>query len=171
MSDDPKVLYTAIYADASKARTDWDSISVLAKEKTVEFDGLTLVHRGTDGKIDVDSHAKGMAKDTVWGAVGGAVVGIIFPPALLASAAVGAGIGAGVGALRSHGDKTEVKHDVEAVLPNGSSGIVALFDLSDGPDVEKVLANADKIIKNEIDPDSTEQIKATVSDKQPVAAS
>ena len=84
---------------------------------------------------------------------------------------LGAGIGAGVGALRNHGDKTEVKHDVEAVLPNGSSGIVALFDLSDGPDVEKVLVNADKIIKNEIDPDSSEQVKATVSDKQPVAAS
>ena len=170
MSDNPKALYTAIYADPSKARTDWDSISVLAKEKTVEFDGLTLVHRGTDGKIDVDSHAKGMVKDTAWGAVGGAVVGIIFPPALLASAAIGAGIGAGVGALRNHGDKTEVKHDVEAVLPNGSSGIVALFEQSEGPNVEKVLVNADKIIKHEIDPDSTEEIQATASDKQPVAA-
>jgi uncharacterized membrane protein len=171
MSDDPKVLYTAIYSDATKARSDWDSISVLAKEKTVEFDGLTLVHRDTDGKIDVDTHAKGMAKDTVWGAVGGAVVAIIFPPALLAGAAVGAGIGAGVGALRNHGDKKEVKHDVEAVLPAGSSGIVALFEQSDGLDVEKVLVNADQIIKNEIDADSTEQIKATVSDKQPVATS
>ena len=63
------------------------------------------------------------------GWVGGGVVGLIFPPALIASAAVGAGVGAIMGGLVSHGQKQEIKADVEDVSPLNSSGIVAVFEV------------------------------------------
>ena len=110
------------------AREDWDTLKQLAKDDMIKVDGLILVSRRTDGKIHVDDDFHETRKGAKWGAVGGAVVGLIFPPALIASAAVGAGVGAGIGGLVSHGQKKEIKADVEDVLPLNSSGIVAVFE-------------------------------------------
>ena len=97
------------------------------------------------------------------GAVGGAIVGLIFPPAFLASAALGAGIGAGAGAIVDRRDKKEIKADVEDVLPPGSSGIVALFEEQWVGDVEKALANADKVATHEVDGDSAADVKSSAA--------
>ena len=108
-------------------------------------------------------------KGAVWGAVGGAVVGLIFPPALLASAAVGAGIGAGAGALVSHGEKDEIKADVEDTLPLNSSGIIAIFEEQWVADIDKALSNASNVTKEKVDKDSADQVKASASENQPDA--
>ena len=91
------------------------------------------------------------------------MVGLIFPPALLASAAVGAGIGAGAGALVSHAQKQEIKADVEETLPVNSSGIVAIFEEQWADDIDKALANAGNVTKEEVDRDSADQVKAAAS--------
>ena len=67
------------------------------------------------------------------------------PPALLAGAAVGAGVGLGVGGLMSHGEKAEIKADVEHTMPLNSSGIVAMFEEQWVTDVEKALSNASNV--------------------------
>jgi uncharacterized membrane protein len=126
MSDAPANLYIATYPDPGVAQEDWDNIKQLAHDKVITLDGLVLVSRDADGKIEVKDNASDVGKGAVWGLVGGAVVGLIFPPALLVSAAVGAGIGAGTGAILDHNQKEDIKADVEDVLPPGSSGIVAL---------------------------------------------
>ena len=92
-TDAPVELYVAAYDDPDAARGDWDAMKQLAQDDVIEVDGLVLVSRGADGKIDVDDDFHEARKGAAWGAVGGAVVGLIFPPAVLASAAVGAGIG------------------------------------------------------------------------------
>jgi len=104
----------------------------------------------------------------VLGAVGGAVIGLIFPPALIASAAVGAGVGAGAGKLLDHQMKSEIKADVEDELPPDSSGIVALFEERWVTEVEKALANADKVSTHEVDPGSVEGVKADAAQAEPV---
>ena len=126
--DNPVDLYIAAYSDAGAAQVDWDAIKQLADDKTIMVDGLVLVSRDADGKIDVkdDFHAVGGA--ATLGAAGGLLVGLIFPPAFLASGVVGAGIGAGVGGLISHKEKKEIKAEVADDLPPNSSGIVALFE-------------------------------------------
>ena len=129
----------------------------------ITLDGLVLVSRDADGKIDVKDNAHDVGRGAAVGAVGGAIVGLIFPPAFLASAAVGAGIGAGGGALLDHEQKNEIKADVEEVLPPGSSGIVALFEERWVDDVEKALGNADQASKHEVDSDSAEEVKATAT--------
>jgi uncharacterized membrane protein len=162
MSDAPVDLYIAAYSDPDAAQADWDDIKQLARDKVITVDGLVLVRRADDGKIEVKDDASDVGVGAVVGAVGGAIIGLIFPPALLASAVVGAGIGAGAGALIDHHAMSEIKADVEDVLPPGSSGIVALFEERWVTDVEKALAKADKISKHEVDSASAEDVKAAV---------
>jgi uncharacterized membrane protein len=159
----PVDLYVAAYADADAARGDWDTIKELANNDTIKVDGLILVSRRTDGKIHVDDDFHETRKGTVWGAVGGAVVGLIFPPSLLAGAAVGAGIGAGAGALVSHGQKKEIKADVEDTLPLNSSGIVAIFEEKWEGDIDQALSNASNVTKEKVDKDSANEVKAAAS--------
>jgi uncharacterized membrane protein len=161
----PVDLYVAAYADPDAARGDWDTIKELANNDMIKVDGLVLVSRGTDGKINVDDDFHETRKGTVWGAVGGAVVGLIFPPSLLAGAAVGAGIGAGAGALVSHGQKKEIKADVEDTLPLNSSGIVAIFEEQWEGDIDQALSNASNVTKEKVDKDSANQVKAAASTK------
>jgi len=158
-SNAPVDLYIAAYMDADAARGDWDAIKQAASDDVIKVDGLVLVSRGADGKINVDDDFHTALKGAKWGAVGGAVIGLIFPPSLLASAAVGAGAGLGIGALKSHREKAAIKADVEDALPPNSSGIVALFEEVWVADVDKALSHADKVTKNEVDADSATEVK------------
>ncbi len=165
-SDAPVDLYIAVYDDADAAQADWDAIKELVKEDVITLDGLVLVSRGDDEKIHVDDTFHETRKGAVIGAVGGLVVGLIFPPAFLASGVVGAGIGAGVGGLVSHHEKKEIKEEVEDVLPPNSSAIVALFEERWVEDVEKALANSDKVTKHEVDRESADEVKAAAESGQ-----
>jgi uncharacterized membrane protein len=167
-SDAPVDLYIAAYDDPDAAKDDWDAIKDLAHEGTIKVDGLVLVSRRADGKIHVDDNLHTTAKGATWGAVGGLVLGAIFPPTLLAGALVGAGVGAGTGALISHGDKEEIKADVEDVLPVNTSGIVAVFEEQWADDIEKSLSKASNVTKKQVDGDSVDQVKAA-AEKQPAA--
>ena len=160
-SDAPMDLYIAAYADADTAQTDWDALDQLESEGVVKLDGVALVTRDAEGKIEVKDTAHTTGKGAAWGAVGGAIVGLIFPPAILGAAAIGAGLGAGTGAIISHSDKQVVKEDVEDVMPDNSSAIVALFEEQWVEQVDKALANADKVSKRDVDSDSAKQTAKT----------
>jgi|SRR4051794_101161 uncharacterized membrane protein len=155
----PVDLYIAAYPDENAARGDWDALKQAASDDVIKVDGLVLVSRGSDGKINVEDDFHTARKGAAWGAVGGAVIGLIFPPSLLAGAAVGAGAGLGIGGLKSHREKKAIKADVEDVLPLNSSGIVALFEETWVEDVDKALSHADKVTKHEVDPDSAAEVK------------
>jgi uncharacterized membrane protein len=152
-------LYIAAYSDVVAAETDWNELEGLQDAGEVKLDGLVLVTRDADGKSDVKDTAHTVGKGAGWGAVGGAIVGLIFPPAFLTSAAVGTGIGAGIGGIVSHGDKQEIKEDVEDVLPNNSSGIVALMEDQWAERVEQILSRANKVTKRDVDAESADQVK------------
>ena len=158
-SNVPVDLYIAAYLDEKGARGDWDALKQLADDDVIKVDGLVLVSRDKDGKINVDDDFHTARKGAAWGAVGGAVIGLIFPPSLLASAAVGAGAGLGIGGLKAHRTKAAIRADVEDTLPPNSSGIVALFEEQWVKDVDKALAHANKVTKHEVDADSAEEVK------------
>jgi uncharacterized membrane protein len=160
LTDAPVDLYVAAYSDPDAARDDWNVIKQLAEDDVIKVDGLILVSRRTDGKIHVDDDFHTARRGAEWGAVGGAIIGLIFPPTLLAGAAVGAGLGLGAGGLLSHGAKSEIKSDVEDALPLNSSGIVALFEERWVTDVDKAMAHADKVTKEQVDHESADRVKA-----------
>jgi uncharacterized membrane protein len=162
-TDAPVDLYVAAYLDADAAQEDWDALKKLANDDVIEVEGLILVSRGDDGKIKVEDDFHTAAKGAAWGAVGGALVGLIFPPSLLAGALVGAGAGLGIGGLVSHGEKADIKADVEDALPLDSSGIVALFDEKWATEVEKALPKATKVTKDEVDAKSAKAVTDAVA--------
>ena len=162
-SETPVALYVAAYDDPDAAQADWDAIKELARDEVIAVDGLVLVSRDLDGKIDVKDNAHSVGVGAFLGAAGGLLVGLIFPPAFLASGVVGAGIGAGVGGLRSHHDKNEIRDEVSDDLPPGSSRIVALFEPGPESEIEKALSNADNVSKHEVDAASVDEAKSAAS--------
>jgi uncharacterized membrane protein len=166
-TDTPVDLYIAAYGNRAAAQADWDAIRRLASDGVIKVDGLVLVSRDMEGKISVDDDAHKAAKGAVWGAVGGAIVGLLFPPTVLAGALVGAGAGLGVGGLASHGEKAEIKADVENVLPVDSSGIVAMFEEQWAANVDDALSNASKLSRQKVDRNSAQQVKDAVAKSAP----
>ena len=166
-TDAPVDLYIAAYADPDAARVAWDAVKQLASDDVIKVDELVLVSRRADGKIHVDDDFHTARKGAAWGTVGGAVVGLIFPPALLASAAVGAGLGAGAGGLVSHAQKAVIKADVEDTLPLNSSGIVVMFEPQWADAIDKALAGASNVTKEQVDADSAEKVKAAAAKNPP----
>ena len=168
-NDDPVDLYIAAYSDPAGAGRDWADLKRLEQDGVIALDGLVLVSRDRYGKIHIEDSTHDVRKGSLIGVVGGLVAGLIFPPSLLASGLVGAGLGAGVGGLLSHHEKSEIKADVEEVLPPGSSGIVAVFEERWGDHLDQALRNADLIKKEKVDRASADRVKAAAGAEQPAA--
>jgi uncharacterized membrane protein len=142
--DVPVDLYVAAYADARGAQQDWDAIRRMVKDKVLTVEALVLVSRDSSGKIHVRDNVPNVGVGATLGAIGGAVVGLIFPPALLASTVLGAGIGAGAGGVVGQVQKHQIKADLEATLPPGSSAIVAVVEERWVSQVQTVLTKAER---------------------------
>ena len=155
----PVDLYIATYGDADSAQADFDALKELVKEGVIFVDVAVLVSRDSEGKITVKENAHEVAKGSMIGAAAGFVIGLLFPPALIASTVVTGAGGAAVGGLLSHHREHEIKKNVEDVLPENSSGIIAIFDEIWVTQVEKALAKAAKVDKEKVDKDSMEQVK------------
>jgi hypothetical protein len=64
----------------------------------------------------------------------------------------------------SHGQKKQIKADVEDVLPLNSSGVVAIFEERWEEDIDGALSNAKNISKEKVDRDSAEEVKAAAGE-------
>jgi uncharacterized membrane protein len=157
--DDPVVLYIAAYDDPDAAKDDFAVLKELVKSGAIFVDVAVLVRRADDGTITVDENAHEVAAGSIVGAGAGLLLGLIFPPSIIAAGIVGGAVGAGVGGLVSHHRETEIKKDVEQILPAGSSGIVALFDVTWKPKVDETLSKASKVDSEEVDADSAKPVK------------
>jgi uncharacterized membrane protein len=111
----------------------------------------------------VKENAHEVAKGGVVGALGGFILGVIFPAGVIAATVVGGAAGAGIGGLTSRHREHEIKKELGDVLPPDSSGIVAIFDEVWVAQVEKALAKAEKIDKEQVDRESVEKAKEAAS--------
>jgi len=161
--ENPVALYIAAYDDPDAAKGDFDALKELVKAGVIFVDVAVLVRRDADGKISVKENAHEVAAGTMVGAAAGLLIGLIFPPAFLASGVVGGAVGAGVGGLVSAHRESEIKKDVEDVLPPGSSGIITLFDITWKPKVDEALSKASKIDQEDVDADSAAKLKEEAS--------
>jgi len=161
--ENPVALYIAAYDDPDAAKGDFDALKELVKAGVIFVDVAVLVSRDADGKISVKENAHEVAAGTMVGAAAGLLIGLIFPPAFLASGVVGGAVGAGVGGLVSAHRESEIKKDVEDVLPPGSSGIITLFDITWKPKVDEALSKASKIDEEDVDAESAAKLKEEAS--------
>ena len=166
MSDDKKDVLIAVYMFEDLAKKDFDAVLGLAEEKTITVEGVVLVQKDDKGEVAVKETGDHLGrKGAKLGGGVGLVVGLFAPP-LLAATAVGAVAGAAVGKLAKHRLESGIAEKMDTALPDGSGGVIAVYD-SDGADaVDKALANAIKKSVAHIDGASAKELKAGLAEAQ-----
>jgi uncharacterized membrane protein len=166
MSDDQKDVLIAAYLFEDLAKKDFDSVLKLAEDKTITVEGVVLVQKNEAGEVSVTETGDHLGrKGAKLGGGVGLVVGLFAPP-LLAATAVGAAAGALTGKFVKHRVESGIGEKMDAALPAGSGGVIAVYD-SDGADaMDKALSNAVKKSVAHIDGGSAKDLKAGLEEAQ-----
>ena len=162
--------YTLLVADFSDTSTAWEAYEALKSAedgRTVEIEGVIVVNRSADGKLEVQKATDHSTKSGLkWGAVGGIALGVIFPPSILGSAAVAGSAGALIGKLRQRHHHGELEKQLEDAIPPGHSGLLALVSDPGAVRIQKALERADAIVESAIDKVEADDIKAAAKEAQ-----
>ena len=95
VSDGAYTLLVADFSDTSMAWEAYEALRSVEDGRSVEIEGVIVVNRSTDGKLEVQKATDHSTKSGLkWGVVGGIALGVIFPPSILGSAAVVGSAGA-----------------------------------------------------------------------------
>jgi uncharacterized membrane protein len=162
--------YTLIVADFNDTEVAWEAYELLKSledGRTVEIEGVVVVKKGDDGKLEVQKvtdHAT--RRGLGWGVVGGIVLGGIFPPSILASAVVVGAAGAASGALVERHHKKELADELQDAIDPGHSGLIALVSNPSVVEIEKALDKADRVVAKAVDKVAAEEMKAAAKDAE-----
>ena len=166
MSDNPKDVLIAAYLIEDLAKKDFDALVKLAENKTIAVEGVVLVRKDSDGEVHVTEAGDHLGRKglKVGGGVG-LVVGLLAPP-LLAMTAVGAAAGGVASKFAKHRLESGIGEKMDAALPPGSGGVLAVYDADGASAVENALANAVKTSVARIDGASAKELKAGLAEAQ-----
>ncbi len=166
MSDKHKDVLIAAYLFEDLAKQDFDAVLKLAEQKTITAEGVVLVQKDGDGEVHVTETGDHLGRKgaTIGGGVG-LVVGLFAPP-LLAATAVGAAAGAVAGKFAKHRLESGIAEKMDAALPPGSGGVIAVYDTEGADAVDKALANAVKKSVAHLDGTSAKKLKAGLAEAQ-----
>src|SRR5207247_9261461 len=167
MSDEHKDVVIAAYLFEDLAKKDFDAVLKLAEEKTITVEGVVLVQKDEEGAVQGSETGDHLGRKGVKiGGGVGCVVGLVARP-LLAATAIGAAAGAVTGKFAKHRLESGIAEKMDAALPPGSGGVIAVYD-SDGADtVDKALVNAVKKSVAQIDGMSAKKRKAGLAEAPP----
>lgn len=165
VTDGAYTLLVADFADPESAWQAYEDLKAVEDGQTVNIEGVVVVKRGDDGKVEVQKATDHSTRSGLrWGVVGGIALGVIFPPSILGSAvAVGAG-GAAVGKLRERHHRKELATELEDSIAVGHSGIVALVSDPGAVKIREALDKADAIVQGAVDDVVADDIKAAAKD-------
>jgi uncharacterized membrane protein len=168
MSDKHKDVLIAAYLFEDLAKQDFEAVLKLAEQKTITVEGVVLVQKDADGKVHVTETGDHLGRKgaEIGGGVG-LVVGLFAPP-LLAATVVGAAAGAVMGKFAKHRLESGIAEKMDAALPPGSGGVIAVYDSEGADAVDKALPNAVKKSVAHIDGTSAKKLKAGLADAQAV---
>ena len=132
--------------------------------RAIDIQGVLVVDADYQGKISVrkmtDHHTRtGFA----WGAVAGVALAIIFPPSLLAGAALGGVVGAAVGKAGNIATKSDVAKDLADVITPGTSGIVAVVDITAVDAVKDSIPEASEVKAVPIDKETADAVTSAAN--------
>jgi len=166
MSDTPKDVMIAAYLFEDLAKKDFDAVVKLAEDKAITVEGVVLVQKDSDGDVHVTETGDHLGrKGLKLGGGVGLVVGLLAPP-LLATTAVGAAGGAVAGRFAKHRLESGIGDKMDAALPPGSGGVMAVYDADGASAVEQAVANAVKTSVAHIDGASAKELKAGLAEAQ-----
>ena len=166
MSDEQKDVVIAAYLFEDLAKKDFEAVLQLAEDKAITVEGVVLVQKDAKGEVEVNETGDHLGRKglKIGGGVG-LVVGLFAPP-LLAATAVGAAIGGVTGKFAKHRLESGIGKKMDAALPPGSGGVIAVYDAGGADTVDKALANAVKKSVAQIDGMSAKKLKAGLAEAQ-----
>ena len=155
-----EVLLVARFADQAAAAAAYEALREAEADKALKIDGVLVADADGYGKISIrkltDHHTR---TGTAWGAVAGAALAIIFPPSIIAGAVAGGAIGAVIGKGANLAVRNDVAKELAEVLTPGSSGIVAVMDLSAVADAKAAMPEATEVKTAEVDAGTAEALR------------
>jgi len=162
--------YTLLVADFSDTTTAWEAYEALRSVengRTVEIEGVIVVRRSEDGKLELQKATDHSTKSGLkWGVVGGIALGVVFPPTILGSAAVLGTAGALAGKLRQRHHHDELEQQLENAIPPGHSGLLALVSDPRAVKIQQALERAEAVVSSAIDKVEADDIKAAAKEAQ-----
>jgi len=165
VTDGAYTLLVADFADTNTAFDAYEALKSIEDGATVKIDGVVVVKREADGKLEIQKATDHSTKSGLkWGVVGGIALGVIFPPSIIGSAAAIGAAGAATGKLRELHHKSELANELEDSIASGHSGIIALVSDPGVVEIRKALAAADAIVESAVDDAVARDIKAAAKD-------
>jgi len=166
MSKDQKDVLIAAYLIEDLAKRDFDAVVKLAEDNTITIEGIVLVQKDSDGEVHVTQTGDHLGRKGLKAGGGvGLVVGLFAPP-LLAATAVGAAAGGVAGKFAKHRLESGIGEKMDAALPPGSGGVIAVYDTDGADAVDKALGNAVKKSVARIDGANAKALKAGLAEAQ-----
>ena len=167
VSDGAYTLLVADFSDTGSAWEAYEALKAVEDGRTVEIEGVIVVNRSPEGKLEVQKATDHSTKSGLkWGVVGGIALGVIFPPSILGSAAVAGSVGALAGKLRQRHHHGELEKQLEEAIPPGHSGLVALVSDPGAVRIREALERAEAIVESAIDKVEADDIKAAAKEAQ-----
>ncbi len=166
MSDDHKAVLIAAYMFEDLAQNDFDAVLRLAEDGTITVEGVVLVQKDAKGEVTVTEAGDHLGKK---GAKLGGGVGLVaglFAPPLLAATVAGAAAGGVMGRFAKHRLESGIGDKMDAALPPGSAGIIAVYDADGAGAVDGALVNAVRKSAAQIDGLSAKHLKAGLAEAQ-----
>lgn len=161
VTDGAYTLFVADFADPDTAWAAYETLKEIEDGATFAIDGVIVVKRDEDGKLQVQKATDHSTKKGLkWGVVGGVVLGAIFPPSILGSAAVLGLAGAATGKARQLANRSQLAAELEDAIAPGHSGIIALVSDPGAVQIRKALAAADAIVSSTVDRVAARDIEA-----------
>jgi uncharacterized membrane protein len=163
-----QALLVARFGHPEAAGAAYEALRQAERDGAIDINGVLVVDADDfEGRIRIrkltDHHTR---NGLMWGAVGGAALALIFPPSLLAGAAFGGVVGAAAGKVGNVVTKADLAEDLADVITPGTSGIVAVIDLSALEAVKDTIGEADDVRTVPVD----DETAAIVSDAAQAAA-
>src|SRR4051794_7650650 len=166
MSDNHKDVLIAAYLFEDLAERDFDAVLKLAEDDPITVEGVVLVQKDADGEVHVTQTGDHLGrKGMKLGGGIGLAVGLLAPP-LLAATAVGAAAGGAMGKFVKHRLDSGIADKMDAALPPGSGGVIAVYDSSGAVAVDNALVNAVRKSVAQIDGSSAKDLKAGLAEAQ-----
>jgi uncharacterized membrane protein len=166
MTEEHKDVLIAAYLFEDLAKKDFDAVLKLAAEETIKLEGVVVVQKDAAGEVSVVETGDHLGrKGATVGGGAGLVVGLFAPP-LLAATAVGAAAGVVAGKFAKHRLESGIGEKLDAALPPGSGGVIAIYDSAGADAVDKALANAVRKSVAKIDGSSAKDLKAGLAEAQ-----
>lgn len=160
MADKNLIIYAAGYSQSGAADEDYEALKELKAVGALPL-AAVILDRDADGKVTVRDKEHLTSGGAVVGGGVGVLVGLFAPP-LLAATAVGAGLGAVVGNLVKKHREKELAGELDELLPNDSSAIVAILADVYQDKVDAALAKADKKAVRAVDAADAKDLEAAL---------